>query len=67
MARGFASYTKTGRSIAIGRACGESWAKSSSKSSRGSKDDASVCASFMLIISLFMLLHIITKAIKQKL
>ena len=38
---GFGSYTKTGRSIALGRACGESWARQSNRNSNRDSDSDS--------------------------
>ena len=47
---GFASYTKTGRGIAMGRALGEGLARGGSKSSTSEEDEPSFCVGVLMII-----------------
>jgi|694.fasta_scaffold37810_3 hypothetical protein len=63
---GFASYTKTGRGIAIGRALGEGLARGGSKSSTSqeNKDEPSFCVGVMIIILIIYILHTITQVTK---
>ena len=57
---GFASYTKTGRNIAMGRALGEGLARQSN-SSTSEADEPSFCVGFMFILLIIYILHTITK------
>ena len=68
MRGGFASYTKTGRSIAIGRRVGESLARGTggSSSSRSSEEEPSAFAKFILVFMCLYILHTITRALKEK-
>ena len=65
--KGFATYTKTGRSIQLGRACGESLARQSAKNSRNSTsngDDTCVNISILCIVMFVVvnvIIHNITK------
>jgi hypothetical protein len=61
---GFASYTKTGRSIALGRALGEGLARGRSKNST-SEDEPSFCVGFMTIVLIIYILHTITQVTKH--
>ena len=59
---GFASYTKTGRGIAIGRALGEGLARGGSKNSTSeNKDEPSFCVGVLMIILIIYTLHTIIK------
>jgi hypothetical protein len=60
---GFASYTKTGRNIALGRSCGESWARQSSKSSSSgeNKGDPPVYIWIIIIVVWFIMFNKISK------
>ena len=62
MRGGFASYTKTGRNIALGRRIGESLAKSSSSSSREKSEELGTCGYILYIILILLLIDQITKA-----
>jgi hypothetical protein len=69
MARGFASYTKTGRSIALGRSFGEAMARGSNRNSSNdsSNSEEPPCFfTFMLLLICAALLQSITQALKQK-
>ena len=57
---GFASYTKTGRKMAMGRALGQGLARQSN-SSTSEEDEPSFCVGFMFIILIIYILHTITK------
>ena len=57
---GFASYTKTGRQMAMGRALGQGLARQSN-SSTSEEDEPSFCVGFMFIILIIYILHTITK------
>ena len=57
---GFASYTKTGRKIAMGRALGQGLARQSN-SSTSEEDEPSFCVGFMFILLIIYILHTITK------
>ena len=57
---GFASYTKTGRKIAMGRALGQGLARQSNSSTR-EEDEPSFCLVFMFIILIIYILHTIIK------
>ena len=61
MLRGVA-WTKTGRSMQLGRACGESWARQSSKKSEAAKNegDAACFGMFVFFISIMMIVNSIT-------
>jgi hypothetical protein len=64
MRGGFASYTKTGRNIAIGRAVGESLARGSSntKSTSKTSEELGTCGYILYIILILLLIDQITKA-----
>jgi hypothetical protein len=63
---GFASYTKTGRGISMGRALGEGLARGGSKNSTSeNKDEPSFCVGFMTIILVLYILHTITRVTKH--
>ena len=65
---GFASHTKTGRSIAIGRRVGESLARGSNGSSRtceSSSEEPSCFFAFTFLLMCALLLQAITKALKD--
>ena len=57
---GFASYTKTGRKMVMGRALGQGLARQSN-SSTSEEDEPSFCVGFMFIILIIYILHTITK------
>jgi hypothetical protein len=57
---GFASYTKTGRGIAIGRSLGEGLARQS-KNSTSEEDEPSFCVGVLTIILIIYILHTIIK------
>jgi hypothetical protein len=57
---GFASYTKTGRKMAMGRALGQGLARQSN-SSTSEEDEPSFCVGFMFILLIIYILHTITK------
>jgi hypothetical protein len=57
---GFASYTKTGRSIALGRSCGKSWARSSSSAGEN-KGDPPVYIWIIIIAVWFIMFNKISK------
>ena len=59
---GFASYTKTGRSIAIGRRVGESLARGSTRSSSEKSEELGTCGYILYIILILLLIDQITKA-----
>jgi hypothetical protein len=56
---GFASYTKTGRKIAIGRALGEGFARQSKNNT--SEEEPSFCLGVMFILLIIYILHTIIK------
>ena len=56
---GFASYTKTGRKIAMGRALGQGLTRQSKNST--SEEEPSFCLGFMFIILIIYILHTIIK------
>ena len=58
---GFASYTKTGRKIAIGRALGEGFARQSKNNTSENKDEPSFCVGVLTIILIIYILHTIIK------
>ena len=58
---GFASYTKTGRKIAIGRALGQGLARGGSKSSTSEEEEPSFCLGVLTIILIIYILHTIIK------
>jgi hypothetical protein len=57
---GFASYTKTGRKIAMGRALGQGLARQS-KNSTSEEDEPSFCLGVLTIILIIYILHTIIK------
>ena len=57
---GFASYTKTGRNIAMGRALGEGLARQS-KNNTSEEDEPSFSVGFMFILLIIYILHTIIK------
>ena len=64
---GFASYTKTGRNMALGRSLGESMARGSSSSntksgSSSSNEELGTCGYILCIILILLLVDQITKA-----
>ena len=63
---GFASYTKTGRGIAMGRTVGGIMARGVSKNSTSeNKDEPSFCVGFMMIILVLYILKTITQVTKH--
>ena len=59
---GFASYTKTGRKIAMGRALGQGLARQSNSSTREEdEEEPSFCLGVMFIILIIYILHTIIK------
>ena len=66
MRGGFASYTKTGRSIAIGRRVGESLARGSNSSTSSNSEEPTAFAKFMLVLTCLYILHTINQILKQK-
>ena len=71
MRRGFASYTKTGRNIALGRSLGEAMARGtrssgSSSSASSSNEEPSCFAMFLFLLICAIILQSITEALKQK-
>ncbi len=66
---GFASYTKTGRNIALGRSFGAAMAsKSRNNSSNNSNnsEEPSCFFTFMFLLMSALLLDAITRALKEK-
>jgi hypothetical protein len=66
---GFASYTKTGRNIALGRSFGAAMAsKSRNNNSNNSNnsEEPSCFFTFMLLLMSALLLDAITRALKEK-
>lgn len=67
---GFASYTKTGRSIALGRSFGAAMARGSNRNSNDSStsnsEEPSCFAMFLFLLICAALLQSITEALKQK-
>jgi hypothetical protein len=60
---GFASYTKTGRNIALGRSLGESLARGTrSRGSSSSSEELGTCGYILYIILILLLIDQITKA-----
>jgi hypothetical protein len=61
---GFATYTKTGRNIALGRSLGESMTRGSSSSGRtsSSNEEVGICGYILYIILILLLIDQITKA-----
>lgn len=57
---GFASYTKTGRKIAMGRALGQGLARQS-KNSTSEEDEPSFCLGVLTIILIIYIIHTIIK------
>jgi|LakMenEpi03Aug12_release.lakeMendotaPanAssembly.Ray.scaffolds.fasta_scaffold1399727_1 hypothetical protein len=70
MRGGFASYTKTGRNIALGRSFGTAMARggSSRSSSRSNEnsEEPSCFITFMFLLMCALLLQSITEALKEK-
>jgi len=63
MRGGFASYTKTGRNIALGRRVGESLARGTrSSGSSSSSEELGFCGYILYIILILLLVDQITKA-----
>ena len=62
---GFASYTKTGRNIALGRSFGAAMASKSSNDSNNS-EEPSCFFTFMFLLMSALLLDAITRALKEK-
>jgi hypothetical protein len=59
---GFASYTKTGRNIAMGRALGQGLARQSNSSTREEyEEEPSFCLGVLTIILIIYILHTIIK------
>jgi len=63
---GFASYTKTGRNIAMGRSFGAAMARGGSSSSRSSEEEPTAFGKFMLVFMCLYILHTINQILKQK-
>ena len=65
---GFASYTKTGRNIALGRSFGAAMASKSSNDSNNSNnsEEPSCFFTFMFLLMSALLLDAITRALKEK-
>jgi len=65
---GFASYTKTGRNIALGRSFGAAMASKSSNNSNDSnnREEPSCFFTFMFLLMSALLLDAITRALKEK-
>jgi hypothetical protein len=64
---GFASYTKTGRSIAMGRACGQAWARQSNKSDTSNgKNEPPTYIWIMMIVVWFILFNKMSKGSNQQ-
>ena len=63
---GFASYTKTGRNIELGRSLGAAMARGGSKSSSEKSEEPSCFITFMFMLMVALLLDAITTALKQK-
>ena len=64
---GFGSWTKTGRSIELGRACGKSLASKSSSSSAGeNKSEPPVYIWIMIIFAWFIMFNKISKGSNQQ-
>jgi hypothetical protein len=72
MRGGFASYTKTGRNIAMGRRVGAAMARgtSSSGGSSSSRNDnneePTAFVKFMLVFTCLYIIHTINQILKQK-
>ena len=62
---GYASYTKTGRNIALGRSFGAAMASKSSNNSNNS-EEPSCFFTFMFLLMSALLLDAITRALKEK-
>ena len=65
---GFASYTKTGRNIALGRSFGAAMArgKSSNNGTSNNSEEPSCFFMFMFLLICALLLDAITRALKEK-
>jgi hypothetical protein len=59
---GFASYTKTGRNIAMGRSFGEAMARGSRSSTSEKSEELGTCGYILYIILILLLIDQITKA-----
>jgi hypothetical protein len=59
---GFASYTKTGRNIALGRRVGAAMARGGSRSSSEKSEELGACGYILYIILILLLVDQITKA-----
>jgi hypothetical protein len=65
---GFASYTKTGRNIELGRSFGAAMSRGGTKSNdtANNSEEPSCFIKFMFILMFALLLDAITRALKQK-
>jgi hypothetical protein len=64
---GFASYTKTGRNIAMGRSFGAAMARGTSSSSRSdNNEEPTAFVKFMLVFTCLYIIHTINQILKQK-
>jgi hypothetical protein len=64
---GYASYTKTGRNIALGRSFGAAMARGGSKSNNSNnREEPSCFFTFMFLLMSALLLDAITRALKEK-
>jgi hypothetical protein len=63
---GFASYTKTGRNIAMGRSFGAAMARGTSNSSRSSEEEPTAFVKFMLVFMCLYIIHTIPRALQEK-
>lgn len=59
---GFASYTKTGRNIELGRSFGAAMARGGSRSSSEKSEELGTCGYILYIILILLLIDQITKA-----
>ncbi len=66
---GFASYTKTGRNIALGRSFGAAMAsktRNNSSNNSNNSEEPSCFFTFMFLLMSALLLDAITRALKEK-
>ena len=66
---GFASYTKTGRNIALGRSFGAAMAsktRNNSSNNSNNREEPSCFFTFMFLLMSALLLDAITRALKEK-